>query len=198
MSNCRTFNRSSRREQKKPRGAAMINVSNLAYQKIAEDPERFVNKLFYMVEEKDSVNAASLIIKLADGAEIVAVEEAELDRPTLIERWTVELENEAEAAQEAATRELGQIPEPETAVEALAEPVAVKAAAASTAQPEPAGAHSNIGSTHINEIGLPVVNQSQTMNSPGTRSCRSTPRPSAPSHESKQAAVNQSGASIYV
>ena len=192
MSNCRTFNRSSRKEEKKPRGAAMIKVSNLAYAKIAEDPERFVNKLFYMVEVKNSVNAAGLIVKLANGAEIVAVEEAELDRPSLIERWTVELEKEAEAAQEAASRELGQTPESEIAVE----PVAVKAVATAAPQHQSAAEHSNISNTHVNEIGLPVNIQSQTANSSGPRSCRSMLRPGAPGHESNQAVavLNQSGA----
>ena len=228
MSNCRTFNRSRKeQQQKKPRGAAMILVSNLAYKRIEADPQKFVDKLFYMLEVKDSINAAGLIVKLADGAEIVAVEETELRRPTAIEKWTGDLDREAQekaakeaaAAQEAAGRELGQIPEPDPSPkeELRAQPIAQTAG--NPARETKAQQHgSNIGNTWVNEIGLPArgfspagqsQTHTQTTDSQGSRSCRShlrfgpafAPSANEPAHESGnesgQAVLNPPGTAVY-
>jgi hypothetical protein len=156
-----------------------------------------VNHLVVLFIDEKKVTAGGMLFKLASGAIVEVREEEQTRRPSLIDRWAVECQQqdkdkkqkEAEAAQEAATRELGQIPEPQTAVEA------------SAPQPQPAEAHNNasntVSNTHVNEIGLPVISRSQTMDVSGTRSCRTTPRPGAPGHESSQAVLNQSGTSIY-
>ncbi len=216
MSNCRTFNRSSRKDQPKPQNPGIILVNQLAYDFIVANAEKFVNHFSHLFFEGNKVTAGTSLIKFASGAVLqVSQEEDQTRRPNLISRWAIECEQqdkekqekEAEAAQEAASRELGQIAEPE--VEARARAVAemvdklvdetIRVANSPSAQPD-GKKHSNIsdaGNTHVNEIGLPVTCQSQTMNAPGTRSCRTTPRPGAPGHESNQAVLNQSGASIY-
>jgi hypothetical protein len=197
MSNCRTFNRSSRKEQQsKPQNPGIIRLNQLAHDIIANDPEKFVNHLVVLFIEEKKVTAGGMLIKLASGAIVEVREEEPARRPSLINRWAVECkqqdkeknQKEAEAAQEAATRELGQIPEPETATEAIA---------VAAPQPQQAVAHSNLSNTHVNEIGLPLISQSQPTDVPGSRSCRSTPRPGASGHESNQAVLNQSGASVY-
>ncbi|WP_058187368.1 hypothetical protein [Terracidiphilus gabretensis] len=222
MSNCRTFNRSSRKEQQPTQlNPGIILVNQLAYDLIVANAEKFVNHFSHLFFEENKVTAGTTIVKFASGAVLqVSEEEGQARRPNLISRWAIECEqqdkdkkqNEAEAAQEAASRELGQIPDP--AVEARAYAVAemvdklvdetVRVANSRSAQPD-GKKHSNIsdvGNTHVNEIGLPLrtsnlTGQFQTMDIPGSRSCRSTPRPSASGHEPKQALLNQSGTSIY-
>ena len=217
MSNCRTFNRSSGKEQQpKQQNPGIIQVNRLAHDLIVANPEKFVKHFAHLFFEENKVTAGITIIKFGSGAVLqVSEEEGQARRPSLISRWVIECDQqdkdkqqkEAEAAQEAATRELGQIAEPE--VEGRAHAVAemvdklvretVRVATSPVAQPNEKK-YSNISdveNTHFNEIGLPVNSRSQTMNEPGTRSCRTTPRPSAPGPESKQTVLNQSGTSIY-
>jgi hypothetical protein len=199
MSNCRTFNRSGRKEQQpKQQNPGIIRVNQLAHDLIVANSEKFVKHFAHLFFEENKVTAGITIIKFGSGAVLqVSEEEGQARRPNLISKWVIECEqqdkdkkqNEAEAAQEAATRELGQIPEPEVAVET---PVA-----ASAPQPQPAAAHSSISNTHVNEIGLPLISQSQPTDVPGSRSCRGTPRSGASGSESNQAVLKQSGASLY-
>jgi hypothetical protein len=185
MSNCRTFNRSGRKEQQpKQQNPGIIRVNQLAHDLIVANSEKFVKHFAHLFFEENKVTAGITIIKFGSGAVLqVSEEEGQARRPNLISKWVIECEqqdkdkkqNEAEAAQEAATRELGQIHEPEVAVET---PVA-----ASAPQPQPAAAHSSISNTHVNEIGLPLISQSQPTDVPGSRSCRSTQWPSAPDND---------------
>ena len=139
MSNCRTFNRSSRKDQQpKPQNPGIIRVNRLAHDMIVANPEKFVKHFAHLFFEENKVTAGITIIKFGSGAVLqVSEEEGQARRPNLISKWVIECEqqdkdkkqNEAEAAQEAATRELGQIPEPEVAVET---PVAASAIRTST------------------------------------------------------------------
>ena len=134
MSNCRTFNRSGRKEQQpKPQNPGIIRVNQLAHDLIVANSEKFVKHFAHLFFEENKVTAGITIIKFGSGAVLqVSEEEGQARRPNLISKWVIECEqqdkdkkqNEAEAAQEAATRELGQIPEPEVAVET---PVAASA-----------------------------------------------------------------------
>ena len=179
MSNCRTFNRSSRQEQNKSVNPGIISINQLAHERIAANPEKFVEKIFYLLEVKNSVNAAGLIVKLAGGALIVPTTDSSPRRSRLVEKWAAELaqvdkENaekearekaekeaqEAAAASEASSRELGQIsmPEAEIAPETVAQPAPEPA--------PPAPPHSN---TLANEIGLPAYGQPQILGAPSIR-----------------------------
>ncbi len=214
-SNCRTLNRSSRNaQQSRQPNPGIIRVNQLAHEIISRDPEKIVNHLVILFLEDKKVTAGTTLIKLASGAIVEAVEtEQPSRRPGLLSKWIIDLdrqEKEEAAAQEAASRELGQIPEPKIAPE-----VAVEKVASPAPQPQPAAAHSttsntsssntsssNTSNTHTNEIGLPVrttnpTGQLQTSNASETRPCRTQSRPGAPGHESNQAVLNRSGASIY-
>jgi hypothetical protein len=211
MSHCRTLNRISRKEQQlKPQNPGIIRVNQLSHDIIARDPEKIVNLLVYLFIDGQDLRAGEMLFKFASGAILEVHKEEPTRRPSLINQWVVECEQqdreqqkEAEAAQEAAARELGQFPEPETAVPTAAIEVHVS-------QPKPDATQSmssNANNMHVNEIGLPIRGQSQTMNEPGSGSCRSTVRQEPPGHESNQAVLNQaeldqtvfnqSGASIY-
>jgi hypothetical protein len=201
MSHCRTLNRSSRREQQsKLQNPGIIRVSQLAHDIIANDPEKIVDLLVYLFIDGKQLDAGEMLFKFASGAILEVHEEEPTRRPSLINQWVMECERqdreqqkEAEAAQEAATRELGQFPERETAV-----PTAAVEAYVSQSKPDATqSVSSNINNMHVNEIGLPIRGHSQAMDGPGSRSCRTTVRPGTHDHESNQAVLNQSGASIY-
>jgi hypothetical protein len=183
MSNCRTFNRSSRKEQpKQQQNIGIRALQKMAHEMIARNPQKYLDKLEQLFFELDRVTAAGMIIALAAGAEMEEVVQAVIRRPSFIAELTARIEQEeqeiaareAEAAQEATTRELGQFPEPETATETAA------------VEPPTAQIVSNLSNTHINEIGLPVRGHSQTIDAPGSRSCRAIVRPATPGHESNQ------------
>jgi hypothetical protein len=172
----------------------------LAHDIIANDPEKIVDLLVYLFIDGKQLDAGEMLFKFASGAILKVHEEEPTRRPSLINQWVMECERqdreqqkEAEAAQEAAKRELGQFPEPETAV-----PTAAVEAHISQSKPDAAqSVSSNTNNMHVNEIGLPIRGHFQTMNAPGSGSCRTTVRPATPGHESNQAVLKQSGASIY-
>jgi|GEM_PF-4139400 len=144
MSNCRTFNR-NRKEQSKPKNVANAEISRLALARINENPQEFIDKLYQMFIKKDRINAAALIVKLADGYTLPEPKETGPRKLSMIEKWMNELEpiSGMESAQKKETESAASAEPATQAAETEAVSATITVASEIGIAPQSAGSNIN-------------------------------------------------------
>jgi hypothetical protein len=186
---------SSKKEQKPKIGVQ--DLRRMAFERIQARPEEYLDKLEELYFDKDRITACNMMFQLAGidehDQQAKQQQQQQRRRPNFIEKWVADIERqdkeqaekEAAAAQEAASRELGQIPEPDASLATQARMAAFTQScmdAAKEAVTKPGAPsvqptvmvqqHSNtavsISNAHVNlntnEIGLPVQFDSRGFN----------------------------------